>query len=249
MEFRRLTNDQATQASGVVVVVDVIRAFTTAAYAFAAGARDIVLTDTVENALSLRDRFQGTLVMGEVNGIKPESFDLGNSPAALVGVDLAGRRLIQRTSAGTQGVVRSSAGADALLAGSLCIAGATARAIERLVPETVTFIITGTREGSRLHTGDEDAACADYIEALLRGETPDRSAIVRRVLDSPNGRAFLNPAYPELPAADLDYCTAIDRFDFSLPVIRQDGLLLMMPVQDPEKQRGRPYPVSGSPLF
>ena len=165
--------------------------------------------------------------MGEVDGIKPESFDLGNSPAALASVDLSGRRLIQRTSAGTQGVVRSSVGENFVFPCSLCIAGATAKAIECLAPEMVTFVITGKREGSELHTGGDDAACADYIEALLRGETPDRAATVRRVLDAPNARVFLDPGRPEYPAADLDYCTAIDRFDFYLRVARQDGLLVM----------------------
>jgi 2-phosphosulfolactate phosphatase len=234
MKFKRLTNDQATQASGVVVVIDVIRAFTTAPHAFAAGARDIVLTDTAEDALALRERFQGereggALVMGEVNGIKPDDFDFGNSPSALVGVDLSGRRLIQRTTAGTRGVVRSSVGADVLLPCSLCVAGATVRAIQKLAPERVTFIITGARPGDSVHIGDEDAACADYVEALLRGETPDREVIIRRVLDTPNGRAFLDPGRPEFPAADMAYCTAIDRFDFCLRVTRREGLLVMTP--------------------
>lgn len=232
MEFKRLTNDKADQASGIVVVIDVIRAFTTAPHALAAGARDIVLTDTLESALALRKRFQGPLdgnawVMGEVDGIKPDEFDLGNSPSALEGVDLSGRRLIQRTSAGTQGVVRSSASADLVLPCSLCIAAATVRIIQRFAPDRVTFIITGARPGDNLYTGQEDAICADYLEALLRGERPDKKAVVRRVLDSPNGRVFLDPERPELPAADMAYCTAIDRFDFYLRVTRQDDLLVM----------------------
>jgi 2-phosphosulfolactate phosphatase len=240
MEFRRLTNDQAGQATGVVVVIDVIRAFTTAAYAFASGARDIVLTDTLENALALRERFRGpglqgtevprhALVMGEVNGVKPESFDLGNSPSALAGIDLSGRRLIQRTSAGTQGVVRSSTADNIVFPCSLCVASATVHAIQRLDPRTVTFVITGARQESALHTGGEDGACADYVEALLRGETPDPEAVIRRVLDSSNGRAFLDTTRPEFPAADLAYCTAVDRFDYNLSVARQDDLLVMTP--------------------
>jgi 2-phosphosulfolactate phosphatase len=240
MEFKRLTNNQAARATGVVVVIDVIRAFTTAAYAFASGAQDIVLTDTLESALALRERFrapgvQGSAthrpawVMGEVNGVKPESFDLGNSPAALAGVDLSGRRLIQRTSAGTQGVVRSSRGDNVVFPCSLCVASATVRAIQRLAPHTVSFVITGARQENALHTGEEDRACADYVEALLRGETPDPQTFVRRVLDSPNGRSFLDSTRPEFPAADLAYCTAIDRFDYSLNVARQEDLLVMTP--------------------
>jgi 2-phosphosulfolactate phosphatase len=42
----------AREATGVVVVIDVMRAFTTAAYAFAAGIREIELVATVEEALA-----------------------------------------------------------------------------------------------------------------------------------------------------------------------------------------------------
>ena len=45
--------DGARQARGVVVVIDVMRAFTTAAYAFGAGVVEIDLVTTVEEALAL----------------------------------------------------------------------------------------------------------------------------------------------------------------------------------------------------
>jgi 2-phosphosulfolactate phosphatase len=217
-----------------VIVVDVIRAFTVAAYAFAAGARDVLLVGTEEEALALRDRFPGAWAMGEVEGLKPESFDLGNSPAAAdarigAGCDLAGRRLIQRTSAGTQGVVCSSPGADILLACSLCCASATARYVQRNAPETVSFVITGIHAGAEENDGDEDLACADYVEALLRGKAPAVTPVVQRVLDSYVARQFYDPARPEFPAADLEYCVDVDRFDFAMRVERQDELLVMKP--------------------
>ena len=39
--------------------------------------------------------------MGEVDGQPVEGFDFGNSPSKLIGRNLAGKHLIQRTSAGT----------------------------------------------------------------------------------------------------------------------------------------------------
>ncbi len=46
--IRRVYRGQAEQAEGIVIVIDVIRAFTVAAYAFAGGASGLWLVRTVE---------------------------------------------------------------------------------------------------------------------------------------------------------------------------------------------------------
>ncbi len=226
MQIERATNATCGVATGTVVAIDVIRAFTTAAFALAAGARDIVPVGTVEQALDLRARFPGALAMGEVDGYPIEGFDFGNSPSALLGQDLAGRRMIQRTSAGTQGLVLSLR-ADILFAGSLVCAAATARAITRNAPASVTLVATGIFPG---RDGDEDIACADYLAALLRGDPIDTAALIRRVRESDAGRLFADPTDPVFPASDLDLCTDLNRFDFALQVERRDGLLVMRAV-------------------
>src|SRR5512136_1543681 len=107
MRFQYTTLETCYKAKNTVVVIDVIRAFSTAAYAFGAGAESITLVSGVKEALELRAAIPGALVMGEVGGIKVDSFDFGNSPAEFLGLDLSGKALIQRTSAGTQGIVRA----------------------------------------------------------------------------------------------------------------------------------------------
>ena len=226
MQIERATNETCGVATGVVVAIDVIRAFTTAAFALAAGARDIVPVGTVEQALQLRARFPDALLMGEVGGYPIEGFDFGNSPSALLGQNLAGRRMIQRTSAGTQGLVLSLK-AEALFAGSLVCAAATARAITHSAPALVTLVATGVFPG---RDGDEDLACADYLAALLRGEPIDTAALIRRVRESDAGRIFSNPDDPVFPSSDLELCVDINRFDFALHVERSDGLLVMRAV-------------------
>lgn len=227
MRIERATNETCGVATGTVVAIDVMRAFTTAAFALAAGARDIVPVGTVEQALELRARFPDALLIGEVDGYPIEGFDFGNSPSAFVGQNLSGRRLIQRTSAGTQGLVRSLK-AEALFAGSLVCAAATARVIARSAPAAVTLVATGVFPG---RDGDEDSACADYLAALLRGEPIDIAALVRRVRESDTGRIFAADTEPAFPASDLDLCTDVDRFDFALRVERRDGLLVMEAVR------------------
>lgn len=223
MRLERANLETCGDVTDTVVVIDVLRAFTTAAYAFAAGAGEILLVSAVDEALALRERFPGALVMGEVHGLPVEGFDFSNSPADLLGRDLGGRRMIQRTSAGTQGVVRSLR-ADTLLAGSFVCAAATARYIAGHAPACVTFVITGIYTD---RDGDEDAACADYLAALLAGRRPDPAPFLQRVRDSTPGRWFADPAQPDYPAQDLDLCVAVDRFDFAMLVERRDGLLVM----------------------
>jgi 2-phosphosulfolactate phosphatase len=223
MKIKQTTLEMCSTATGAVVAIDVVRAFTTAAYAFTAGARDIVLADTVEEALALRQRMPGTLVMGEFEGLPVAGFDFNNSPSELVGQDFTGRRFIQRTSAGTQGIVRSRH-ADLLLGGSFVCAGATARYLQQFAPEIVTFIITGIIYD---RDGDEDAACADYLTALLQGEKPDVAPYIQRVYESTTGRMFADPTHPEFSLTDLERCVEVDHFDFALRVERRDGLLVM----------------------
>lgn len=91
---------------GPAVVIDVLRAFTTAAWALGAGAKRVLLVATVEEALDLGRSIPGSRVMGEVGGAPPAGFHFGNSPPTLARGDVGGRTLIHRTTAGTQGVLR-----------------------------------------------------------------------------------------------------------------------------------------------
>lgn len=224
MEFEHTNLQTCTHATGVVVVIDVLRAFTTAAYAFDAGARHIIPVSSVEEALHLRAQFPGALAMGEVKGVKVQGFDFGNSPSELKGRDLNGRILIQRTSSGTQGIVRSQR-ATTLLAASLVCARATAQYILSLGAEKVTFVITGQTESDH---GDDDLACADYIQSLLRGEQPALESILSRVRQSREGLLFVDGSRPHLPASDLDLSLQVDRFDFAMQVKKENGGLRVL---------------------
>jgi len=227
MKIVYATLETCAEAAGTVVAIDVIRAFTTAAYAFAAGVREIMLVGTVEEAFALREAMPDALMMGEVGGQHIPGFDFSNSPAALVGLDLAGRRMIQRTSAGTQGIVRS-VHADQLLAASFVCAGATARYLLARAPEHVTLVATEVRSDV---TGDEDVACAEYLALLLRGDTPDVAPFVQRARQSHGGLLLAPVPPPGFMAGDLECCVAVDRFDFAMPVERRDGWLVMTPVR------------------
>jgi 2-phosphosulfolactate phosphatase len=226
--FRYFNLEQAHLAHGAVVVIDVLRAFTTAAYAFHAGAKRIYPVGSIEQAIELQRRFPGSLMMGEVDGKKPISFDLSNSPAEIAQMDLENKILIQRTTAGTQGIIKA-AKARVLMAASFVVAKPTANALRRIDPDLISFVITGQSLG---RDGDEDRACADYIAALICGGDPDPDKFTPRVLSSSVGKAFQSLESDclsdYLSNEDIQLSLAVNRFDFFLAVKKQKGRLVIV---------------------
>jgi 2-phosphosulfolactate phosphatase len=227
MNFHRVTLDGCCAANGLVVVVDVLRAFTTAAYAFGKEVDEILLVSTVEEAFELRARYPDYLLIGEVDGLPVDGFDLPNSPSALQDLNLNSKRLVQRTTAGTQGVVLAT-GAERLLAASLCVASATCEYIKSLNPPSVTFVETGVRGGG---SGDEDIACADYMAGLLDGTPPELDQIERRVRNSRAAQKFVGDIRSVFPRADLEQALKVDCFDFAMEAHRRNGQLVLKAVR------------------
>lgn len=226
MDVLRATLSSCQTATGWVVAIDVLRAFTTAGYLFEAGAEAILLASGVEEAFQLRDAMPDCLLLGEVDGIPIPGFDLGNSPAAILGRDFSGKRIIQRTTAGTQGVTLA-ANASVILTAALTNVSATARYLRAAAPRQVTLIQTGllAAEG----WGDEDVACADAIEDLLNDWPVDWAQIARRVRSSRSGLHF-DGTRTDFPPQDLELALAVDRFAFAMRVERERGLRVLRKV-------------------
>lgn len=223
MKFQYTNLDTCHTATGVVIAIDVIRAFTNAAFVFSRGAKEIHPVSGVNEALQLKAQISNSLACGEVGGLPPEGFDFGNSPSQTDLLDLTGRIIVQRTGAGTQGIARSVK-AQAMVAASFVVADATVKYIQGLSLDSVTFVITGqTYDG-----GEEDLACAEYLEALLKGTSPNPAPFLERVVNSRDAEIFKDPLFPVL---DLTHCTSLDKFDFAMPVGKENGRHVMRAVK------------------
>lgn len=215
--------DATVPAGTVVIVIDVIRAFTTAAVAFERGATEIVCAPSVAAGRDLRRLHPDHLLVGETGGLKPADFDFGNSPFEMSMAQLDGRRLIQATSNGTRGLVRYP-DSVALLAVSVANVGATARWIGKNHAETpFTLVCTGRTA--------EDRACATYLSDLLHGSDPRRVDLVEGVRDgaAEHARAYERRPEPEHVdlTRDLPFCCDVDRSEFAMVgEIRQDHVAL-----------------------
>lgn len=216
------------EPAGPHVVVDVIRAFTTAAYAFAAGARRIVLADTVDAARRLGTEL-GAVVMGEDRGRRPAGFDHSNSPVLIARADLDGRTVVQRTSAGTQGVF-AARGAPATWCASLVCASATAAALRAEGAAAPTYVITGRFADRPEATGDDDLLTAEFIEALRTGAHADASAVARAVAATAEAARTLALGGDDAHPDDVAFATEVDRFDVAMRVTWEHGHPVLRPV-------------------
>ncbi|MBY0449781.1 MAG: 2-phosphosulfolactate phosphatase [Cyanobacteria bacterium] len=86
------------------IVLDILRASTTILTALDIGAWGVYPVESIDEALSLRQQNPEWLLAGEVEGIKPEGFDFGNSPVEIETHrgELLRKRLILATSNGTR---------------------------------------------------------------------------------------------------------------------------------------------------
>ena len=216
----------AREARGTAVIVDVYRAFTTAAVALSKGAEKIIMTAEVDEALELRDRGTGHLCMGEIAGMRPPDFDLGNSPFEMSQADVGGKTLIQSTRAGTVGVAAAASNADRVYAASLVVAGATVKAVLRLRPELVSIVALGAEGRVR---SDEDEQCVLYIRNLLQGRRPDPAAVRKLVLAGAESQKFGDPARPHFHPQDREIALRIDSIPLAIRVSREKGLLVARP--------------------
>ena len=208
----------ARQAEGAVAIIDVFRAFTTAAVALANGASRIVMVGSVAEAFALRDSGAGQVCMGEVRGVPPDGFDFGNSPFQVSRVDFSGKTIIQRTSAGTQGIV-AAARAERLYAASLVTASATARALASGA-DRVALVAMGNNGVERT---DEDELCALHLRNRLQGRDGDPDSVRRLILAGGEIARFNDPTHPYLHPEDVTIALDIDRYDFTIRVLPEHG--------------------------
>jgi 2-phosphosulfolactate phosphatase len=190
-----------------IVVVDVIRATTTAITAASTGRRCFP-APSVEAALALAGRFENPLLAGESNGAMPASFEMDNSPAQLAGRTDIHRPLILVSSSGTR-VIHEAAGCDAVyLACFRSYSLLSAHLIRH--HRRVAVIGAGTKGEFR----EEDQICCAWIAAALiargyQAESTQTEDVLRRWRDAPPTACLCSRSVDFLKRTgqlgDLDY--------------------------------------------
>ncbi|HKR36814.1 MAG TPA: 2-phosphosulfolactate phosphatase [Steroidobacteraceae bacterium] len=206
----------ARAARGLVVVIDVFRAFSVTAHAFARGARAIVPVADVAEARELKRLHPDWLLIGERHARPLPGFDCGNSPTELERFEFSGRTIIHTTHSGTQGLA-AARDADEVITGSLVNAAAIVRYIRSRAPATVTLVRMGHEAVERCA---EDDLCAHLLQQRLAGEQPSVADVRERLRSAASAQKFFDPACDWAPQRDFELCTQVDAFDFVLQLER-----------------------------
>ncbi|MFD6294940.1 2-phosphosulfolactate phosphatase [Streptomyces sp. NPDC060235] len=221
MDTRFLAISELDDVPSVAVVVDVMRAFTVAAWAFAQGAEKIVLAESLDEALALKARHPSWTALKD--GPPAPGFDAVNSPGMLRSVDLGGRTVVQKTTAGTVGALAVKEASLVLCAGFV-VAEATARLLRMRAADQVTFVVTG--EDGR---ADEDLACAQYIARRATEADTDAAAFLRRAGGSRAAAELAQGVRQGVHPDDVALCLELDRFPFAMVATLEDQLMVLRP--------------------
>ncbi|MFG2976922.1 2-phosphosulfolactate phosphatase [Streptomyces sp. NPDC048331] len=221
MNARFLGIGELVDTPPVAVVVDVMRAFTVAAWAFAQGAEKIVLAESLDEALALKARHPEWVALKD--GPPAPGFDTVNSPGMLRSMDLGGRTVVQKTTAGTVGALAVKEAALVLCAGFV-VAEATARVLRARACDEVTFVVTG--EDGR---AEEDLACAQYIARRATEAATDAAEFLRRAGASRAASELVERVRRGVHPDDVTLCLELDRFPFAMVATSEDSLMVLRP--------------------
>ena len=150
----------------VVVVIDVLGTGTLAPLLFSRGLDSLFISPGIRAARRLAEE-RGLLQLGERDGLPPEGFNYGASPAELARADVSGRSAVLLSGNGPRALSVTN-GARHVLLGSFYNADALIAQAAALAETEVALVCTGL-------DGDEDlddTLCAGYLAAQLRRRLP-----------------------------------------------------------------------------
>ncbi|UCF73182.1 MAG: 2-phosphosulfolactate phosphatase [Deltaproteobacteria bacterium] len=225
--IRESLAEGAKRAKGITIIIDVFRAFTSTPLFFHLGAQKVIFVYNPDEAFSLKSNHDDIVLAGEINEELIPGFDLGNSPSELIKKPqgfLKGKKVVQRTTAGVNGVIIALGQAEIVILGSYVMAQAISRYIlsQDPLPEVVTIVAMGSLGVTR---APEDEGCADYLEHLLAGSDYDHLKTLRGIIFSQAAQKFMRGDKVYLPREDPLLCLQRDLFDFVLIASKENGLV------------------------
>lgn len=209
--------EDAKEATGITVIIDVFRAFTVEAYLINNGASKIIPVGELQFVYDYKEKKPNCILIGERGGKIIPGFDFGNSPSQIENVDFSGKTILHTTSNGTQGIANAKK-AKEILTGSLVNAKAIATYIRKSGIKDVSLVCMGA--GKRFQ--EEDDLCAYYIKSLLDGTTIDVNTEIEKIKQTSGAKFFDEKQKEVFPERDFYLSTELNKFNFVLKVKRDN---------------------------
>ncbi len=139
------------------VVIDILRASSTMVSAFARDCAAVIPAASLDEARQIKGKQPQMVLCGERKGLKPEGFELGNSPAEYTSEAVSGAELVLTTSNGTRAIVRAGAAAHILIGSFLNLRAVVDKALQ--FNKDIVLVCAGN-EGDFSY---EDTFCATMM--------------------------------------------------------------------------------------
>lgn len=212
----------------VAVVIDVLRATTTAVVVLARGAPAVrvVATPDALAQLPAAPPDRPYLLFTELDASRSHGFDcVDNSPATAAEIPLALRTPVLVTTNGTRAIAAAMARSREVLVAAFVNLTAVARHLAQ-AGDAVTLLPAGDFAGQEPRT--EDERCADALESMLGGRAPDLSRLLEECRADARVQRRL-ARHPDL-ARDFEVAFAVDRYPIAVRARRAgdaDGIDLV----------------------
>ncbi|MDO8657631.1 MAG: 2-phosphosulfolactate phosphatase [Candidatus Levybacteria bacterium] len=206
-----ITNDQNLDKAKdeLVVVIDVLRAFTTACFAMNNNTRDYIIVSNIDSARKLKKENPNYILIGERHGFKIPGFDYGNSPEEIKNVDFSNKTIVHTTTLGTKGIINALKHTKEIITGSFVNARAVINYIKKENPNVVYLFST-----YGLFDGNEDLMFAEYIKGYFENKPLDINLIKKNLMTHESGIRYLVNPRTEYSKRDFYLALELDKFNF-----------------------------------
>lgn len=207
-----ITDDKnLNKTRGLVVVIDVLRAFTTACYVVNNNPKDYIVVRDLKLAYKLKKENPEYILLGERNGFNLEGFNYGNSPSEIENLDFSNKTVIHTTTLGTQGISRVFKHTNTVITGSFVNAKAVINYIKKESPKTVSLFCTDNSSED-----NEDVVFAKYIKGCLENKPLNFDDIKKNLINHEAGRRYLINPRTKYSRKDFFLSLTLDKFNFIL---------------------------------
>ena len=223
----------------VAVVIDVLRATTTITQALSSGYRRVLACGELDHARELAAGLNGSVVLaGERQCVRPEGFDLGNSPSEFEG-EPRGETVILTTTNGTRAIVTAAGHADTVVIGCLLNLISCAAQVARVAREAGGDVLIQCAGVRGAFTMDDAYTAGRYVQELAvwlpEHELADAARAAERLAASfPSAGDGLSASWSARNlrnanlADDIRRCARVGVLDTVPKVIDVDGGVAMI---------------------